>query len=67
MKQFSMLLTLIALSASLFAQGYKVGDKAADFRLRNVDGRMISMADYPDAKGFIIIFTCNHCPLFGSL
>ena len=62
MKQFTMLLTLLALSASLMAQGYKVGDKAADFRLRNVDGRMISMADYPDAKGFIIIFTCNHCP-----
>lgn len=62
MKQFTMLLTLLALSASLMAQGYKVGDKAADFRLRNVDGRMISMADYPDAKGFIVIFTCNHCP-----
>jgi peroxiredoxin len=23
---------------------------------------MVSMADYPDAKGFIVIFTCNHCP-----
>jgi hypothetical protein len=20
------------------------------------------MADYKDAKGFIIVFTCNHCP-----
>ena len=20
------------------------------------------MANYPDAKGFIVIFTCNHCP-----
>lgn len=33
-----------------------------DFRLKNVDGRMVSMKDFPDAKGFIIIFTCNHCP-----
>lgn len=53
---------MLALSVALMAQGYKVGDKAADFRLRNVDGRMVSMADYPDAKGFIVIFTCNHCP-----
>lgn len=33
-----------------------------DFTLKNVDGRMVSMKDFPDAKGFIIIFTCNHCP-----
>jgi peroxiredoxin len=43
-------------------KGYKVGDKAADFKLKNVDGKMVSMADYKDAKGFIITFTCNHCP-----
>ncbi|MCF8239094.1 MAG: thioredoxin family protein [Saprospiraceae bacterium] len=42
--------------------GYKVGDKAADFKLKNVDGKMVSLADYKDAKGFIVIFTCNHCP-----
>ena len=23
---------------------------------------MYSMADYKDAKGFIVVFTCNHCP-----
>jgi len=33
-----------------------------DFRLRNVDGKWTSLHDYPDAKGFIIVFTCNHCP-----
>lgn len=62
MKRFNMLLTMLALSTTLMAQGYKVGDKATDFRLLNVDGKMVSMADFPDAKGFIIIFTCNHCP-----
>jgi peroxiredoxin len=62
MKQLTLLLTLLALSIGLMAQGYKVGDKASDFKLKNVDGRLVSMADYPDAKGFIIIFTCNHCP-----
>ncbi|UXX79769.1 thioredoxin family protein [Reichenbachiella carrageenanivorans] len=42
--------------------GYKVGDTATDFKLKNVDGQMISMANYKDAKGFIVIFTCNTCP-----
>lgn len=41
---------------------YVVGDKAEDFSLRNVDGRMVSFSDYTDAKGFILVFTCNHCP-----
>lgn len=43
-------------------KGYKVGDNAADFKLENVDGKMVSMSDYKDAKGFIIVFTCNTCP-----
>jgi peroxiredoxin len=47
---------------SIYAQGYNVGDAASDFKLKNVDGKFISLSDYPEAKGFIIIFTCNHCP-----
>lgn len=39
-----------------------VGDIAPDFSLKNIDGAMVSLADYPDAKGFVITFTCNHCP-----
>jgi peroxiredoxin len=44
------------------AKGYQIGDAATDFNLMNVDGNMVSLANYPDAKGFIVIFTCNHCP-----
>ena len=33
-----------------------------DFRLKSTDGKVVSLADYKDAKGFIIVFTCNHCP-----
>ena len=33
-----------------------------DFKLKNVDGKIVSLSDYADAKGFIILFTCNHCP-----
>lgn len=43
-------------------KGYDIGDYAADFKLKNVDGKMVSLADYKDAKGFLIIFTCNTCP-----
>lgn len=46
----------------LFSQGYKVGDVASDFKLKNVDGKQVSLNDYPQAKGFVVIFTCNHCP-----
>lgn len=57
-------LVLISLFAgsTAFSQGYKVGDKATDFKLKNTDGKMVSLTDYPDAKGFTIVFTCNHCP-----
>lgn len=42
--------------------GYQTGDMATDFNLKNVDGKWISMKDFPEAKGFIIAFTCNTCP-----
>ena len=42
--------------------GYQPGDKATDFSLKSTTGKMVSMADYKDAKGFIVVFTCNHCP-----
>lgn len=42
--------------------GYKVGDKIEDFKLKNIDDKMVSLSDYKEAKGYIIIFTCNTCP-----
>ena len=42
--------------------GYQPGDKATDFKLKSVDGKQYSMANYKDAKGFIVVFTCNTCP-----
>jgi len=42
--------------------GYKVGDKARDFNLKDVDGKMVSMSSKDDAKGFLVIFSCNTCP-----
>jgi len=42
--------------------GYVVGDKADDFSLKNVDGSMVSLTKYKNVKGYIVVFTCNHCP-----
>jgi len=44
------------------ASGYKVGDIATDFSLKNIDNKKVSLKDFKDAKGFIVVFTCNHCP-----
>jgi len=61
-KLISMVFLLTLISAQSVKKGYDVGDKAADFRLKNVDGNRVSLADYKNAKGFIIIFDCNTCP-----
>ena len=42
--------------------GYNLGDKVDNFKLRGVQGKTISLSDYNDEKGVIVIFTCNHCP-----
>jgi peroxiredoxin len=62
MKKVVFLFSILFITMTSFAQGYQVGDKAADFKLRNVDGKYYSMADFPDTKGFVVIFSCNHCP-----
>lgn len=68
MKVFKTLLGVFAIFTTLSFtnlndnNGYDIGDIATDFSLENIDGKMVSLADYKDAKGFIVIFTCNTCP-----
>lgn len=40
----------------------ETGATATAFNLKNIDGKMISPESFPDAKGFIVVFTCNTCP-----
>lgn len=61
MKQISLFALTFLLSFAAMAQ-YKTGDKARDFKLKNIDGKKVSMSQFKDAKGFIVVFTCNHCP-----
>lgn len=42
--------------------GLEPGDTAPDFELMNIDSTMVSLASYEDINGYIVIFTCNHCP-----
>ena len=57
-----MLISAFATNKTNTDVGYNIGDIATDFKLKNVDGNMVSLSDYKDAKGFIITFTCNTCP-----
>lgn len=42
--------------------GYPIGATVADFKLQNVNGNSVSLSDYKDKKGVIVVFTTNHCP-----
>lgn len=52
----------ILTSSAQIPKGYALGDAVADFRVKNVDGRSITLADYRARKGLIVVFTSNHCP-----
>jgi peroxiredoxin len=65
MKNIKFSSLLLVLSVLLFAGRtvkYEVGDRVSEFKLKNVDGKMISLSDYKSGKGVIVIFDCNTCP-----
>ncbi|MFW5658133.1 MAG: thioredoxin family protein [Bacteroidota bacterium] len=61
-KKVLIYIVFLLIPALSFAGGYEIGDKASDFKLKNVDGNYISLSDYPEAEGVVVVFTCNHCP-----
>jgi peroxiredoxin len=34
-----------------------------NFSLKSVNNKIVSLSDYKNAKGFMVIFTCNKCPM----
>lgn len=57
-----------AKTVALKPDGVGVGDKAPAFKLKNVDGKEYSFENIKDAngnapKGYIVVFTCNTCPV----
>ena len=39
-----------------------VGKVISNVELRNVDGKLFNINNINNAKGCIVVFTCNHCP-----
>jgi len=49
-------------SAGGLAPGAKVPAAVAKTKMKNVDGKMLSITDVAGKSGTLVIFTCNHCP-----
>lgn len=63
MNKLKLLLFTMLLATAISAQnGYDIGALAADFNLENIDGSFVSLSDFSESKGFIVVFTCNTCP-----
>ena len=60
---FSLTVLLMVTSAINAVGPYKAGDNVADFSLKNTKGEMYSLSKATDAKGFIVVFSCNTCPV----
>ncbi|WP_247236637.1 thioredoxin family protein [Telluribacter sp. SYSU D00476] len=68
MKRTIMLGVMSALLFATFgflppAEGYQPGDRAMPFKYRNKQGQLVALRDNVSAKGYIIVFTCNTCPV----
>jgi peroxiredoxin len=57
-----LLFSTVAFSPIINDKGYDIGDVSTDFKLENIDGNFVSLSDFKQAKGFIVVFTCNTCP-----
>ena len=59
---FMAVLVSVALAGGAFA--LSIGDKApsTNVKMKNVDGRELSIADVAGREGTLVIFSCNHCP-----
>ncbi len=59
---FSALVLLGTLASPAIA--LHIGDPAPqrEVKMRNVDGRELSIAEVTGSRGTLVIFTCNHCP-----
>jgi peroxiredoxin len=60
---------LIGLSLTTMAQDkpgavrpYTIGDAVNTFVLKNVDETTVSLANYADRPGLVVVFLSNHCP-----
>ena len=64
MKRKSLMAIIVSMSVAASAFALNLGDKAptTDVKMKNVDGRELSIADAAGKEGTLVIFSCNHCP-----
>jgi len=62
MKKGILAVFLCAAATLLVYGGLKPGDKATSFTLMNVDSTSVSLSDFNDQKGVILVFTSVPCP-----
>lgn len=67
------ILTLVLISSAIVfssailkddsdSSGYSIGEEVEPFSLKDFAGKEVNLQDFPDAQGFIIIFTSKTCP-----
>ncbi len=39
-----------------------LGTEAPDFKLPNIDGKLVSRSDFAGSPALLVMFICNHCP-----
>lgn len=61
LRSFCLLLFLTFNQPEIMAQ-YQINDKIQDFKLKDTHDKWVSLKDFKNVKGYIVVFTCNHCP-----
>ena len=64
MKRKSLVASIVSMSVAVSAFGLNAGDKApsTNVKMKNIDGREVSITDVAGKEGTLVIFSCNHCP-----
>jgi peroxiredoxin len=62
MKKIAVLI-LFFMASSFSIREIKTEKAIKNFSLKSTNNKIISLEKYKNAKGFIIVFTCNKCPM----
>ncbi len=61
MKKLLLVIFALILSSATFIDKSKI---VSNFKLKSATtNQWVSLSDYKEAKGFIVVFTCNKCPM----
>lgn len=63
MKKIATLLILLIIISSFSLKEITTEKVIKNFSLKSTNNKVISLEKYNNARGFIIVFTCNKCPM----